>query len=189
MIERRCGNKLIELLFNIATMLEIRIATFTDVTLISTISKQTFYEAFYQQNTKADMELFLANNFNITETETEIANAANTFYLAYQNNELCAYAKVVDVDNPLELPNKKTLRISRIYVLDNFIGKGIGKALMQVCIEKATSLNKNIVWLGVWEQNTNAINFYKHFGFTQFGTEIFVLGKDSQTDWLMQKLL
>jgi ribosomal protein S18 acetylase RimI-like enzyme len=173
----------------IALMLEIKVATIADATLISIISKQTFYEAFHAQNTKTDMDLFLKNNFNVKETELEIDNVANTFYLAYQNAELCAYAKVIDADNAAELPNTKTLRISRIYVLDKFIRQGIGKILMQTCIDKAISLKKDIVWLGVWEQNSNAIIFYKHYGFQQFGTEIFVLGTDPQTDLLMQKAI
>ncbi len=170
-------------------MLEIKVATIDDAQVISTISKQTFYEAFNVQNTKADMNLFLANNFNIIDTQNELNKDKNTFYLVYQNSELCAYAKVVDVNNPEEMPNMNTLRISRIYVLGKFIGKGIGKLLMKTCIDKAISLQKDIVWLGVWEQNTNAIEFYKRFGFEQFGTEKFVLGTDTQTDLLMQKAI
>ena len=52
-------------------MLEIKIATIDDAQIISAISKQTFYEAFQLQNTKADMNLFLANNFNIIDTQNE----------------------------------------------------------------------------------------------------------------------
>jgi ribosomal protein S18 acetylase RimI-like enzyme len=170
-------------------MLQVKIATIDDAQIISTISKQTFYEAFHLQNTKADMDLFLASHFSVADTEQELLEANNTFYLVYNNDALCAYAKVVDVDYPNELPSSKTLRISRIYVLDAFIGKGIGKLLMQTSLEKAESLNKTHVWLGVWEQNTSAIEFYKRFGFEQFGTEIFILGTDPQTDLLMQKVI
>jgi len=176
-------------LFTIASMIEIKVATIDDTQLISDISKQTFYEAFHLQNTKDDMDLFLASHFSVADTEQELQNTKNIFYLAYSNNCLCAYAKVIDVDYPTELPNCKTLRISRIYVLDTFIGKGIGKLLMNTCLEKAKSLNKTHVWLGVWQQNTSAIEFYKRFGFQQFSTETFVLGADPQTDWLMQKAL
>jgi ribosomal protein S18 acetylase RimI-like enzyme len=167
-------------------MLQIKIATIKDAQIISTISKQTFYEAFHLQNTKADMDLFLASHFNVLDTVEELQNINNVFYLVYNKKQLCAYAKVVDIDNPKEIPNSSTLRISRIYVLNKFIGKGIGKLLMETCIDKATSLKKDVVWLGVWEQNTNAINFYKHYGFQQFATEIFMLGTDPQTDLLMQ---
>ncbi len=167
-------------------MLQIKIATIKDAQIISNISKQTFYEAFHLQNTKADMDLFLASHFNVLDTVEELQNINNVFYLVYNNEQLCAYAKVVDVNNPKELPDYHTLRISRIYVINQFIGKGVGKLLMQTCIHKASSLKKDIVWLGVWEQNTNAINFYKHYGFQQFATEIFMLGTDPQTDLLMQ---
>lgn len=170
-------------------MLVIKVATIADAPIISTISKQTFYQAFSAQNTKGNMDLFLANNFNVAATIQEISNAAITFYLAYKNIQLCGYAKVVEEDNAIEFANTKTLRISRIYVLDTFIGQGIGKDLMQQCVEKAKSLNKNVIWLGVWEQNLSAISFYQKWGFKKFGTEVFVLGNDLQTDWLMQKVI
>ena len=170
-------------------MLEIKVATIVDATLLSAISKQTFYEAFHAQNTKADMDMFLASHFGIAATEEELQDANNTFYLVYQKGILCAYAKVIAVDHPMELPNYTTLRISRIYVLDAFIGQGIGKLLMQTCLAKAVSLNKTHVWLGVWEKNQHAIEFYQRFGFEQFGTETFLVGTDLQTDWLMQKAL
>lgn len=170
-------------------MLEIKVATINDSAIISEISKQTFYEAFHMQNTKADMDLFLASHFNVGDTKDELLHPNNTFYLVFDDNVLCGYAKVVEVDFPTELPNYKTLRLSRIYVLDAFIGKGIGKLLMQTCIEKAKSLQKTHIWLGVWEKNTKAIEFYKRFGFEIFGTEIFVLGTDPQTDLLMQRAI
>jgi len=44
------------------------------------------------------------------------------------------------------------------------------------------------VWLGVWEENQRAINFYKRNGFKEFGKHSFIVGDDEQTD-LMMKLL
>ena len=170
-------------------MLKIKVATIVDAQQIAKISKQTFYEAFSDQNTKTDMDLFLAANFNIQDTQQEIAEKSNTFYLVYTNNKLCGYAKVIEKDNCDEFPNTKTLRISRIYVLNTFIGQGIGKALMQQCLDFAMKLGKTIIWLGVWENNLAAITFYQKWGFEKVGTEIFVLGNDPQTDWLMKKQL
>ena len=42
------------------------------------------------------------------------------------------------------------------------------------------------VWLGVWEENVRAINFYKKQGFNEFDKHIFMLGDDAQTDLLMR---
>jgi ribosomal protein S18 acetylase RimI-like enzyme len=46
--------------------------------------------------------------------------------------------------------------------LEKAIGKGVGKALMQECINKAKELQMKSIWLGVWEQNERAIGFYQH---------------------------
>ena len=58
---------------------------------------------------------------------------------------------------------------------------------MQQCLEVAAEKGKELIWLGVWEHNRRAIDFYTKFGFEKFGTPDFVLGDDVQTDWLMKK--
>jgi ribosomal protein S18 acetylase RimI-like enzyme len=45
------------------------------------------------------------------------------------------------------------------------------------------------VWLGVWEENLRAINFYKKNGFVEFDKHIFKLGNDEQTDIMMKRQL
>ena len=42
------------------------------------------------------------------------------------------------------------------------------------------------IWLGVWEENHRAINFYTKNGFVAFDKHIFVLGEDAQTDIMMK---
>jgi len=42
------------------------------------------------------------------------------------------------------------------------------------------------IWLGVWEENPRAINFYKKNGFVEFDKHIFTLGDDEQTDIMMK---
>jgi ribosomal protein S18 acetylase RimI-like enzyme len=85
--------------------------------------------------------------------------------------------------------DRKAIEISRIYVTKQSKGRGVGKALMDKCIGTATEMNKAQIWLGVWEHNLHAINFYKKAGFEKYGEHIFMLGSDPQTDWLMKKQL
>jgi diamine N-acetyltransferase len=58
---------------------------------------------------------------------------------------------------------------------------------MEKSLAIAKELKKDIVWLGVWEHNQRAIDFYTKWGFEKFGTHVFQLGDDPQTDWLMKK--
>lgn len=46
--------------------------------------------------------------------------------------------------------------------------------------------NKKILWLGVWQENKGAIQFYERHGFQKFGTHPYFIGSDEQTDWLMR---
>ncbi len=55
--------------------------------------------------------------------------------------------------------------------------------MMDFALNRARDLGKNPVWLGVWEHNENAKNFYARNGFTRFSQHTFVLGDDPQTDF------
>ena len=57
---------------------------------------------------------------------------------------------------------------------------------MQKAIEVAQSKSKKELWLGVWEENPEAIGFYQKMGFEKFGTHIFKVGEDEQMDYLMK---
>ncbi|MFK8104694.1 MAG: hypothetical protein AB8G15_19375, partial [Saprospiraceae bacterium] len=51
------------------------------------------------------------------------------------------------------------------------------------------SLHKSYLWLGVWEENQQAIHFYKKHHFQVFGQHHFQLGDDLQTDLEMKLVL
>jgi len=44
----------------------------------------------------------------------------------------------------------------------------------------------NYAWLGVWEENHRAIQFYAKNGFVTFDKHVFTLGDEQQTDLLMK---
>jgi len=170
-------------------MIQIRFCTEANASLIADLSRQTFYETFASENTAADMEKFMAEQFSREALMKEVGAEGNIFLLAYDNEAPVGYARMRESSNPPELGEKKSIEIARIYAAAALVGKGIGKALMQKCIDVATEKNKEVIWLGVWEKNQRAIDFYSKWGFEKFGTHLFLLGNDPQTDWLMKKEL
>jgi len=73
--------------------------------------------------------------------------------------------------------------------LKDFHGQGVGQLLHNKAVEIAKLKKVDYVWLGVWEENPRAINFYKKNGFVEFDKHIFTLGQDKQTDILMKLML
>lgn len=167
----------------------LRYATRDDDELIADISRQTFYDTFAPDNTEADMAKFMNEQFTKGALMLEVGRPENIFLLAYCGREVAGYAKLREGKKLKELEGAKTFEIARLYVVKDYIGKGIGKLLMQAAIDIARQKEKEVVWLGVWKQNRRAIDFYTSWGFETFAETTFLLGNDLQHDWLMKKIL
>lgn len=168
-------------------IITLRLAAKPDAQIIANLSRKTFQDTFSAYNTKENMEIFLSTAFSKKKLIEEVESADNIFYLAFLNNQPAGYLKLMEEVIPPGTNYFSTIEISRIYVDVNAIGKGVGKAMMDLTINIAMEKKKHNIWLGVWEYNRKAIDFYQQYGFEKFGTHIFMLGHDAQTDWLMMK--
>ncbi len=169
-----------------AMSLNIRYANRNDALLIANISHQTFYETFADSNRPEDMDKFLNQQFTKGKLILEVGSPDNIFLLAYENEVVAGYAKLRDARVPLSIGTDNALEIARLYAMKERIGKGVGAALMQKSIEIARGMKKDYLWLGVWENNHKAIEFYRKWGFEKFDDTEFLLGDDLQNDWLMR---
>ena len=170
-------------------MITVRIANTSDSNLIADMSHETFYDSFAEYNTEANMQKFMDEQFNKQMLIREVGAAGNIFLLAYEEDEPVGYARLRENNIPPELQAKEALEIARLYAVKSSIGKGVGKALMSAALSIAQERNYKTVWLGVWEHNQRAIDFYIKWGFQKFSIHPFILGDDVQTDWLMKKQL
>ncbi|HYE55607.1 MAG TPA: GNAT family N-acetyltransferase, partial [Chitinophagaceae bacterium] len=137
--------------------IKIRYATSQDADLIAGLSRRTFYDTFATQNTPENMEKFMSEQFTHERLAAEVGAPYNIFIIAEVNGEPAGYARMRETDHPGELPS---IEIARIYAVQTMIGKGIGNALMKKCIDIAYETGKRVIWLGVWEKNERAIQFY-----------------------------
>jgi len=116
----------------------------------------------------------------------ELNNENSEFYFATTNNTIIGYVKLNFGSSQTELKDKHTAEIERIYILKEFYGKNVGQVLCDKAIEIAKQKRVAFIWLGVWEENLRAINFYKKNGFIEFDKHIFSLGQEEQTDIMMK---
>jgi ribosomal protein S18 acetylase RimI-like enzyme len=167
-------------------MIEIRKATLSDLETLQNISKQSFTETFAAINTPENMEKYLEESFNTTQLTSEIKNPDSLFYLAYWDSKPIGFLKVNLGNAQTEVVEDTTLEIQRIYVLQAFHGKKTGQLLLDEAIKIAHQIPVNYIWLGVWEENHRALQFYTKNGFVTFNKHLFILGDDQQTDLLMK---
>lgn len=170
-------------------MIITRYGTMADAELLAAISRQTFYDSFAAQNTPENMQKHLDDYYAVSKIEKELADELNTFILACEEEKIVGYTKLNEHSKPEVKTLTRPIEIERIYAVKEAIGKGVGAALMKQCLNIAAEKQKATVWLGVWEHNQRAIEFYRKWGFQKFGEHVFEVGNDPQTDWLMKKSL
>lgn len=169
--------------------IEIKKATINDAGQLQKIGRKTFFETFSAENTKENMEKYLEEGFSLDKLKNELNNTKSHFYFAVLNENIIGYLKLNTGDSQTELKDDKALEIERIYVLKEFQGKKVGQLFYEKAMQVATQLKASYVWLGVWEKNLKAINFYKKNGFVEFDKHSFKLGDDEQTDIMMKKTI
>jgi diamine N-acetyltransferase len=167
----------------------LRYATREDAELVADISRQTFYDTFAADNTEEDMTKFLNEQFTKGRLMLEVGSPENIFLLVQAGDAVAGYLKLREGRRLSPFETLQSLEIARIYAVKDFIGQGVGRLLMQAAIDIATQKEKDVIWLGVWERNQRAIDFYTSWGFEKFGECDFLLGDDLQRDWLMKKHL
>lgn len=69
------------------------------------------------------------------------------------------------------------VELQTLYVQAHFMGRGIGRALLQAAEALAREQSGGALWLTVNAQNARATAFYARQGYTQVGTTYFVLGQ------------
>jgi diamine N-acetyltransferase len=166
-------------------MITTRLAQPSDYQVLSDLGRKAFHEAFHQYNDPEDMQAYLDLAFHPETVAKALADQAVTYIIANWEEMPVGYAKLKRGVNPGELTGKHCIMLERIYALQAYVGKKVGKSLMEHCIRIARHENAEFLWLGVWQQNQRAIRFYENFGFKVIGTKQFVIGKEVNDDFVM----
>lgn len=142
---------------------------------ITPITK-TEYDTYIEVGTKAynqhylhlwpnsDSTPYIESSFTKDILLKEESDANTILFLIYKDKQAAGTLKIT-INCPLApFSNDEALLIDKIYLLNEYSGKGIGKKILQFVILRAKGLNKKIVWLDAM-QKSPALNFYLKNGF------------------------
>lgn len=169
--------------------LNIRRAHIKDAKLLAELGAQTFVETFAEENAAEDMAAYLAASFSLERLTEELTDPLSIFFIAEVEGQAAGYAKIHPGEALAGAEGHKTIELVRLYVSQQWLGRGVGQALMQRCLDEARARRFEIIWLGVWERNHRAQAFYRKWNFHEVGEHIFQLGSDPQRDILMQRAI
>lgn len=169
--------------------LTIRRAGLDDAGLLAELGARTFSETFAADTDPEDMAAYLASSFNPARQTAELTDDASVFFIAEVGGAAAGYARLHAGEPEDGVEGPKPVELVRLYVSREWLGRGVGEALMRACVDEARRAGYETIWLGVWERNGRAQAFYRKWDFREVGKHVFQLGSDPQTDILMERPL
>lgn len=165
----------------------IKKVTLADIDKLIAISKETFTDTFAKYNSKEELDKYIEDNLNYSILSSELKNDDSSFYFIYLDQEIAGYLKLNVNQAQTEDVTNNAMEVQRIYIRVCYKRNGLGKDLINYAEQEALKLNKDFLWLGVWEHNQTALSFYNKFGFKTVSEHKFIIGNDIQKDLIMTK--
>jgi ribosomal protein S18 acetylase RimI-like enzyme len=167
----------------------IRHATPDDAPLLSEIGRTSFFDAFAAdpRNKPEDMQSYMLLAFGVAAIRQELGDPDVLYLIAEEDGAAVGYAKLKQRSRFECVTGERPLEVSRLYARAQYVGRGVGPALMQACLDEGRTRGHDVIWLGVWEFNFRAQKFYEKWGFRRVGEHVFQLGSDPQIDWVLQR--
>lgn len=150
------------------------------------MAQQTFRETYAAFNDPEDMDLYISQVYAPNAIRNELSGTGGRYYLADLDGQPVGFVKLREEPVRRLESNKQALEIQRLYVLKDYQGYQVGRALMDHVKGIAREEGFAAIWLQVWQKNQKAIRFYQTAGFVVYNTAPFQLGKDVQSDFLMK---
>lgn len=166
--------------------LDFKIVTPKELNLLIRISITTYKSAFQKLNNPDDFKTYIDIAFSKKTLQKELLNPNSVFYFVYLDKTLVGYFKLNEKSAQNEQFETLSIELERIYIYKQFQENHIGQHILKKAISISKQKKVTFLWLGVWDQNIRAINFYKRYGFKIFNSHSFFVGNDEQTDLLMQ---
>lgn len=170
--------------------LEFIAPTAKDINEFARLSIKTYRDTFAADNDPSELERYLSTTFTAPNLNQLLEDPNYHIWFLHHRSHVAGYFTLRDHPCPYEtVQSAHPIEIHRFYIDGLYQGSGFGKQMMAFCLEQAKLLGADTVWLGVWEENQKAQQFYKKHGFNKVGQHDFWVGNDCQNDFLMQKRL
>lgn len=175
-------------------MISFRNATPGDASLLTTLAREIYKEHYLHLWHPGGADWYMNEYaYALHKIEHELLDNNVEYYLAFENNIPAGYMKLLLNSALPGNEANEALEVERIYLLKSMTGKGTGRHLMQMAMEKAKTLHKDFIFLKAMDSSADAIEFYQKLGFSICGTmqlpiPVFSLMKEAYRGMVILKM-
>lgn len=143
----------------------IRLGRPADAMAIAALCHRMFGETHDGAFHPDDMTPFLDTNFTPDAVRADMMRPNVRYHVAEIEGEFAGLVKLAPAPLLEYIDDPDTFELSRMYLVPNNIGLGLGRALVEAGVAALAADGYHSCWLHVWTENTRATEFYKRNGF------------------------
>jgi GNAT superfamily N-acetyltransferase len=170
---------------NAAMQNRIRDATSLDVEALVTLASNAFRDTYRSLDDPQDIEDYVASSLTPSYFRSHIDNPESRVFVVERLDELIGYALVTRSPPPPCVTDPAPIELARLYLRQDVKGQGLGAMMMRTVFDTARRFKATAIWLGVYDRNVHAREFYKRWGFVDVGTKDFLFGGKLYPDPVM----
>lgn len=161
-------------------MISFKKATGQDIPTIQDLAEKIWNYAYTDILSENQIKYMLDLMYSKNEISKHLENANYFYYLIFKNEVLAGF---MGFENHYE---DQTTKLHRIYLLEKFKGKGLGKKALEFLKEKTKASADNRIILNVNKDN-KAKEVYESQGFKVYNEAVFDIGENYvMDDYLME---
>ena len=148
----------------------LRIMPVTNMELVYSVYAvaESIWEQYYTPIIGEAQVEYMIEKFLSPDAIVEQINSGYEYFLFSYDYTFAGFAAILEKDGELFL--------SKLYVDEEFRGKGIGKHMFQKFVEICKLRNLKKIWLTCNRNNVNSLAVYEHLGFKKTREEVADIG-------------
>ena len=127
------------------------------------------YKPVYERLWLDDGSWYVNETYSKANIERELDDERSHYYFVLRESDIIGILRVVPGEGIPGFEGSDVVKLHRIYLDPQIIGKGIGQTLITWVEEKFCRQPNSVMWLEVMDTEVRAIKFYEKLGFETVG--------------------
>jgi len=154
----------------------LRHASIEDAPTLAAFAAKAFVDTYRGHGDPQSIADYVAEHLSVSAVTGLARDPGSTIILGEVGSQPAGYTVLKAGEPPNCVTGPDPIELVRLYLGEEFLGRGFGEKLLLEVHAQAKRLGANTLWLGVYDRNVRAVQFYERFGFTRVGDKEFLLG-------------
>ena len=166
--------------------ISIRKALVSDIPRLSVLFRTVYIDTYGLEGVTTEFTNFIADKFSHERLEKSISEHPDLILVTTYKDNLVGVAET-ELNRPCPIGELVAPELAKLYVLNRFKGKGIGKGLLLEVESHLRAKGYPELWLWAYAVNDHALEFYKRNGYRDIGNAFFQLLENTYENRVLVK--